>query len=87
MKGNDMVPRREQRVHQRQHHTCRNAAAHAADGTLHGFVGADDGRQLVLAEGAAGKVGCRVAAPGKAEDQQDKVDGVIAVRGKGQHPL
>ena len=50
-------------------------------------MGTDDGGQLVLAEGPACKVSGRVTAPGEAEDQQDKVDGIIAILRKGQAAL
>ena len=65
-------------VDQCEHHARQHAAKDAADGTLHRFVGTDDGGQLVLAEGPACKVSAGVTAPGEAENQQDKVDGIIA---------
>ena len=54
-----------------------HAADHTADGAFHRFVGAYHRSQLVLAERAARKVGAGIAAPGKAQDQQDEVDGII----------
>ena len=39
------------------------------------------------AEGSARKVSSGVPAPCKAEDQQDEIDGIIAILRKGQHPL
>ena len=59
-------------------------SAHSA---LHGLVGADDRSQLAPAERTARKVGRGVAAPGKAEDQQNEINRVIAIFCKGQHPL
>ena len=83
LNGDDVVAGRQERVDQCEHHARQHAAKDAADGTLQRFVGTDDGGQLVLAEGPACKVSGRVTAPGEAEDQQDKVDGIIAILRKG----
>ena len=83
----DVVPGGQQRVDQRQHTAGGHAAQHAAHRALYGLVGADDGGQLVLAESAAREIRGCIPAPGEAQDQQDKVDGVIAVLVKRQHPL
>ena len=67
------------RVNQRCDHAEHHGAQHAADGTLHGLFGADHRAQLMLAEGAACKISAGVAAPGKAQDEQDEEHGIIAV--------
>ena len=66
------------RVDQGRHHAEHHGAQHTADGTLHGLFGADHRAQLMLAEGTARKVGAGVAAPGKAEDEQDEEHGIVA---------
>ena len=66
-------------VDHRDDHAADHRAQHTADGTFDRLLGADHGAELVLAEGAACKVGAGVAAPGKAEDQQDEKDRIIAV--------
>ena len=43
------------------------------------FFGADHRAELMLAKGTACKVGTGIAAPGKAEDEQDKEHRIIAV--------
>ena len=60
-------------------HTEHHGAQHAANGSLHGLFGADHGAEFVLAKGSACKVGAGIAAPGKAEDEQNKEHRVIAV--------
>ena len=59
-------------------HAEHHGAQHAADGTLHRLFGADHRAQLMLAEGAACKIGAGIAAPCKAEDEQDEENRVIA---------
>ena len=60
-------------------HAEHHGAQHAANGSLHGLFGADHGAEFVLAKGSACKVGAGIAAPGKAEDEQNKEHRVIAV--------
>ena len=43
--------------------------------------------RLMLAQETAGKVSRRIAAPGHAQDQQDKIDGVVAVLFHGKEVL
>ena len=74
-------------INHRGDHADQHTATDAANGSLHRFVGADDGRQLMFAEGPPRKVGEGIAAPRKAENEQDKIDGVILEGVKGQHPL
>ena len=59
-------------------HAEHHGAQHTADGTLHRLFGADHRAQLMLAEGAACKIGTGIAAPCKAEDEQDEENRVIA---------
>ena len=87
LNGDNIMAGRQERVNQREHDASQHAAEHAADGTLDRFVGADDGCQLVLAERAACKVGSSIPAPGEAEDQQNEINGVIAVLCKRQAAL
>ena len=87
LNADDVVFGRQQRVDERQHTARSHAAQHAAHSALHGLVGADDRSQLVPAERTARKVGRGVAAPGKAEDQQNEINRVIAIFCEGQHPL
>ena len=64
---------------------CRNnnaqqhASHHAAHGSLDGLVGADDRRQLMLAERASRKICGGIPAPGKAQNQENKIQRIVAV--------
>ena len=58
------------RVDQGRHHAEHHGAQHAADGTLHRFVGTDDGGQLVLAAQHSGKEREGVAAKGDGQGQK-----------------
>ena len=85
--GKGLHPVRRDGINEGRRHTEHHRAQHAANGTLHGLFGADHRAELVLAERAACKVGAGIAAPGKAEDEQDEEDGVIAVLLHGQQLL
>ena len=76
--GERLHPVCRHRVDDRDQYAEHHCAQHAAHSALHRLFGADHRAELMLAEGAARKVGAGVAAPCEAEDEQDEEDGVVA---------
>ena len=63
--------------HRAENGHAGHAACQTAQGTLHGFVGADQGGQLMLSAGHAGEQGQGVAAEGRHQGRQHQEIAVI----------